>query len=90
MDRLDISTDTHHSLPDGHAQSRIHGDGAMCDRIRQYEWDTADLGPIASWPPELVVMVNQLLSSKLIACIIWGPKQTLLYNDLQADLPKRR
>jgi len=86
MDRLDISTDTHHSLPDGHAQSRIHGHGAMCDRIRRYEWETTDFGRIASWPSELVVMVNQLLSSKLIACIIWGPKQTLLYNDLYQPL----
>jgi PAS domain S-box-containing protein len=86
MDPLNTATETHHSLSYGHEQSRIHGHGAMCDRIRRYEWANTVLGPIASWPPELVVMVNQLLSSKLIACIIWGPTKTLLYNDLYQPL----
>lgn len=66
--------------------SRIRGQGEMADRIRTYPWHNTPLGSIDFWPTELVVLVNLLLSSKLIACIIWGDQKTLLYNDLYAPL----
>lgn len=67
-------------------QTRILGTGEMAERIRGHAWEETELGGIDSWPCELVVMVNQLLSSKLIGCVIWGPEKILLYNDLYQPL----
>ena len=74
------------STQERHVSCRIVGTGEMARRIREHAWEQSPLGAIDSWPGELVVMVNQLLSSKLIACILWGETKTLLYNDLYEPL----
>ncbi len=70
----------------GLLSQRIHGSGEMADRIRRHAWERTPLGAVAGWPTELVVAVNLMLSSKHIACIIWGPERILLHNDLYRPL----
>ena len=66
--------------------SPIQAKGRMADCVRSYNWGSTCLGEIDQWPSELVAMVNQLLTSKLIACIIWGDEKVLIYNDLYQPL----
>jgi PAS domain S-box-containing protein len=70
----------------GVASLRIHGSGDMANLVRRHAWEQTPLGPIRDWPSELVVAANLMLSSKLMACVIWGPKRILLYNDLYRPL----
>lgn len=58
----------------------------MADSVRGFAWENTPIGSIQSWPIELVVVVNQVLSSRLISCILWGEDRTLIYNDLYAEL----
>lgn len=67
--------------------SPIRGSGPMSEKIRAYPWHENALGPIEGWPPELLGSVNSMLTSKQIACLIWGEaEQVLLYNDLYVPL----
>ncbi len=59
----------------------------MSARIRGHAWEKTPLGPIEHWPLEPLSSVNSMLTSKQIACLIWGKSdQILLYNDLYAPL----
>ena len=59
----------------------------MRETIRNHLWGNTPLGPIEDWPFELLSSVNSMLTSKRIACLIWGEsEQVLLYNDLYAPL----
>ncbi len=58
----------------------------MAHALREHDWAKGPLGPIHSWPPELLSAVNLLLSSKLMSCLIWGPQRILLYNDAYRPL----
>ena len=69
-------------LPKCTPGERVFGSGEMADRIRGFAWENSSLGPIASWPAELVMAVNMLLSSNVIATLFWGPEQIMIYNDL--------
>ena len=62
----------------------IHGDGIMAGRIRAYAWSGSPLGPMPHWPPELLTMVNLILSSPIAMQIFWGPDMTVLHNDSMA------
>lgn len=39
------------------------------------------MGPIASWPEALVVLVNTMLGTQLPMILMWGPELTHIYND---------
>ena len=67
--------------PEAPLASRIHGLGEMADRIRHHRWEQTSLGPIATWPAELVTMVNMMLASKIPTTIQWGPEMLVFYND---------
>lgn len=54
----------------------------MADLIRAFDWNTTTLGPISSWSSELVMAVNMMLASNVIATLFWGPEQYMIYNDL--------
>lgn len=59
----------------------------MSENIRKHAWENTPLGAIEDWPMELLSSVNLMLTSKQIACLIWGESETiLLYNDLYAPL----
>lgn len=61
---------------------RIFGSGEMANLIRAFAWETTSLGRIADWPVELVMAVNMMLSSNVIATLFWGPEMVMIYNDL--------
>ena len=60
---------------------RICGSGPMADMIRSFPWTATALGPIVGWPPELVTMVNMMLSSSTMTVIYWGAEMRMIYND---------
>ncbi len=60
---------------------RISGSGEMAERIRTHDWARTGLGPIASWPEALVVLVNTLLGTRLPMILMWGPELIHIYND---------
>lgn len=58
----------------------------MAARIRDLEWATTPLGPIARWPDRLKVMVEQVLATPLVSSLVCGPARVLIYNDAAARL----
>ncbi len=69
---------------------RILGAGEMADRVRAYDWSSTPLGPIESWSPELITIVNLTLSSPSPARTMWGPEFILIYNDAYRSYPGPR
>lgn len=74
-------TDVSNQTPTGDAHRLIHGIGPMADRIRAYPWSSTPLGPVGTWPLELLSTVNLALSSPVAMQIFWGPDMITLYND---------
>jgi PAS domain S-box-containing protein len=72
------------------SSSRIIGSGEMADRVRAYDWSRTPLGPIESWSPELITIVNLTLSSPSPARTMWGPEFILIYNDAYRSYPGPR
>ncbi len=70
----------------GSPRSRIYGAGEMAEAIRRHPWEGTPLGALDGWPSELVCAVNAMISSRLIACLLWGPERILLYNDRYTPL----
>ena len=59
----------------------ITDDGGLAGRIRDYPWAETPLGPMAAWPQSLQTLVSVMLEANQPMFIVWGPDQTLLYND---------
>src|SRR6266567_3113141 len=76
--------------PIGESASRIVGEGEMAELVRGYDWSTTPLGPIESWPNELVTVVNLTLSSPVPARTLWGRDLILIYNDSYRRFPAKR
>ena len=55
--------------------------GEMGSRIRNFEWSTTSLGPLAHWPESLRMSVRLCLSSGFPMNVWWGPDLVNLYND---------
>jgi PAS domain S-box-containing protein len=62
------------------------GPGVMAGRIRDHDWATTPLGPIADWPQSLRTMVDLMLNAPGIAVVAWGPNFTYLFNNAVAEL----
>ena len=60
---------------------RIVCKGEMADLTRRFHWETTSLGPIESWPDELITTVNLLLASSFPMFLWWGPDLIQFYND---------
>lgn len=58
-----------------------HATGDMATRIRQLDWSTTPLGPMAHWPQSLRTAVDLMLDSVQPAYIAWGDALTSLFND---------
>lgn len=67
-------------------ESRIVGGSAMARLIRERDWSGNSLGEIASWPDDLVTMVNQILAAPLPMQLFWGEEFLCLYNDAMKPL----
>ena len=76
--------------PMGRTAGRIVGDGEMAERVRKFDWGTTPLGPIETWPQELVSAVNLTLSAPVPARTLWGRDLILIYNDSYRRFPGKR
>lgn len=61
--------------------SFIPKDGELAGRIRGHRWEKTTLGPLSTWPQSLRTLVSVMLEANQPMFIVWGPDQTLLYND---------
>jgi PAS domain S-box-containing protein len=65
--------------------------GEMAWRIREYDWASTPLGPIAQWSESLRALVAMLLESGLPIVLGWGPELICIYNDAYSPLlPAKR
>ncbi|MCR5876608.1 hypothetical protein LRS10_22125 [Phenylobacterium sp. J426] len=60
--------------------------GEMAARIRDHDWSSTPLGPLASWPQALKTLVGVMMGSNQPMFIAWGPDRTLLYNTAYAHI----
>src|SRR4051812_12312884 len=56
-----------------------HGPEARA--LLAFPWATTPVGPVDSWPDQLRLLVQVMLSSEFPMMIVWGPEYTQLYND---------
>jgi hypothetical protein len=56
-----------------------HGPEARA--LLAFPWETTPIGPVGSWPEQLRLLVQVVLSSRFPMMIVWGPEYTQLYND---------
>lgn len=52
--------------------------GALLDQI---DWNSHPLGPVASWPASLKIVVGTLLRARSPMFLLWGPELLQFYND---------
>ncbi|MBT0671530.1 sensor histidine kinase [Novosphingobium profundi] len=53
----------------------------MREQVDAFDWNTTPLGPRATWPSELEIVVRQILDSSFPKAIVWGSGFTTIYND---------
>ena len=53
----------------------------MAARIDAFDWERTSIGPRATWPTTLRVMVNVILNSRFPMMLFWGEDLVQLYND---------
>ncbi|MEL6064013.1 PAS domain-containing protein [Methylobacterium sp. DCY52] len=58
----------------------------MAGRIRDFDWASTPLGPIARWPQSLKTIVDLMLGSPSMMSLVWGPEAIHLYNDSFTEL----
>lgn len=68
------------AVQQGSSTDIIPEDG-MRERVEQFDWSTTPLGPRADWPPELRVIVRQILDSSFPKAVVGGKQLTTIYND---------
>ena len=59
----------------------LRGGGAMGGLIRAHDWGATSLGPPATWPQSLRLVVRLMLDTHHPMFIFWGPDSICLYND---------
>lgn len=57
------------------------GHGPEERAVLAFPWETTPLGPVDSWPEQLRLLVQVMLSSEFPMMIVWGRDYTQLYND---------
>ena len=62
------------------------GNGELSTLIRDFDWASSSIGPIAAWPQSLKTVVRILLTSRYAMWMGWGPDLTFLYNDSYAQM----
>ncbi|MDV6260996.1 response regulator [Rhodococcoides yunnanense] len=56
------------------------GDNPTDARFRELDWASTDVGPVESWPDELVTAVRTVLPSTIPMLIWWGPHLVQIFN----------
>jgi PAS domain S-box-containing protein len=54
--------------------------------LRQTDWQASALGHPDAWPPEVRVLVRQLLASQFPMWLAWGPELHMVYNDAYCEI----
>ncbi|WP_196053672.1 PAS domain S-box protein [Paracoccus lichenicola] len=57
------------------------GPGGMARLIREHDWAATALGPLGGWPASLRTMVDLMLGSGMVMCLMWGRGGVAIYND---------
>lgn len=57
------------------------GHGPEARAVLAFPWATTPVGPLESWPDQLRLLVQVMLSSEFPMMIVWGSEYTQLYND---------
>ena len=58
--------------------------------MRAHDWASSPLGPPDRWAMPLRTLVSVLLRSHQPMFVVWGPAQTLLYNDAYGEILGRK
>ncbi len=53
----------------------------MGAKVRQHDWASTPLGPIAGWSNELRTVVSLVLDSSFPKCLFWGAELIAIHND---------
>ena len=59
----------------------LAGGGEMTRLVHSKDWTETPLGPIEAWPQSLRTTVSLCLASNFPIDIVWGPRNTQIYND---------
>ncbi|MBD8553948.1 PAS domain S-box protein [Rhizobium sp. CFBP 8762] len=66
------------------------GGGACGEIIRDKDWSWTSLGNARSWPVELRTTVANIVNSPVAKVLVWGPDDTMIYNDRYRDIVGER
>jgi PAS domain-containing protein len=72
----DASVHADHKFP-----AFLDGDGEMSRLVREYDWASSALGPVATWPQSLCTTLGIMLKSKFPMFLFWGEAHICFYND---------
>ncbi|MBL6082334.1 PAS domain-containing protein [Belnapia sp. T18] len=62
------------------------GGGELARRVNAHDWAATSLGPVEGWSDRLKVMVEIVLASPDVSCLVCGSDRILIYNDAAARL----
>ena len=62
------------------------GDSEMARLLRGHDWAATPLGPSAHWPERMKVVVEMMLQTPQVACLVCAPERILIYNDAASRL----
>ncbi|PXA83976.1 histidine kinase [Nostoc sp. 3335mG] len=57
------------------------GGGQLGQLIRDYDWSSTSIGPLADWPQSLKTVTQMLLLSPVPIVLLWGEDGVMIYND---------
>jgi signal transduction histidine kinase len=70
-----------HEAPPQTPEALFTGSSQMHARVRAHDWGSTPVGPVATWPTSLKMLVKTLLGSRYPMILTWGPQLTQVYND---------
>ena len=53
--------------------------------VRAHPWARTPFGPVEGWSPTLRTVVDLMLDSGTMMCLMWGPSAALIYRALRAQ-----
>ncbi|QAT86476.1 aerobic respiration control sensor protein [Corallococcus coralloides] len=68
-------------VPPQTPEALFTGGSQMHALVRSHDWAASPVGPVASWPTSLKMLVKTLLGSRYPMILTWGPELTQFYND---------
>ena len=60
--------------------------GEMARRVRDFDWGSTSLGPIAQWPQSLKTAAGIILVSPVPIVMLWGHDGVMIHNDAYSAL----